>query len=122
MSDVLSRTRAMAWVRTKDRGAGSNDSELKCSGRHKIKGTGGRLRHVCASEGWHTLDDKLIQIEQAKDASQITGLKLLRGYTHHYRIKVATSKYSYRIGVIIRGSTIWLIRFLPRKKVYRKFP
>ncbi len=68
------------------------------------------------------LDDKIIQIEKAKSKDNITGLKMLEGFTHHYRILVKTEKRSYRIGAIIRGDTIWLIRFLPRKKVYDEFP
>lgn len=68
------------------------------------------------------LEDKLIQISKAKTISNIIGLKLLTGYTHHYRIKVITPKFSYRIGAIIRSEKIWLVRFLPRRKIYREFP
>jgi mRNA interferase RelE/StbE len=68
------------------------------------------------------LSDKINQIEAAKDISFITGIKLLRGYTHHYRIAVKTETDSYRIGAIVRNGKIWLVRFLPRKIVYRQFP
>ena len=68
------------------------------------------------------LQDKIRQLEQANDTGTITGLKLLRGYQTHFRIKVITARESYRIGAIIRGSTIWLVRFLSRKKIYQKFP
>lgn len=68
------------------------------------------------------LDEKITQLVTAKDSSHITGLKLLRNYTHHYRIQVKTPKHSYRIGAIIRGQKIWLVRFLPRKIVYKQFP
>ncbi|MCX6198577.1 MAG: type II toxin-antitoxin system RelE/ParE family toxin [Bacteroidetes bacterium] len=68
------------------------------------------------------LDEKLGQIEKAKSVDNVTGLKLLRGYTHHYRILVKTEDMSYRIGAVIRKETIWLVRFLPRKIVYKKFP
>jgi mRNA interferase RelE/StbE len=68
------------------------------------------------------LDDKITQIESAKDISQVTGLKLLLGYSHHYRIIVKSPKYSYRIGAIVRNNTIWLVRFLPRKVIYKTFP
>lgn len=68
------------------------------------------------------LDEKLGQIEQAKSIENITGLKLLRGYSHHYRIQVKTKDMSYRIGAVIRKEIIWLVRFLPRKIVYKKFP
>ena len=68
------------------------------------------------------LDEKIIQIEKAKDISQITGLILLTGFTHHYRIKVDYNKKKYRIGAIIRNNTVYLIRFLHRNSVYNEFP
>jgi mRNA-degrading endonuclease RelE of RelBE toxin-antitoxin system len=66
----------------------------------------------------HMLDDKINQIEKAGTIDNITGLKLLRTYKVHYRLKVETSLQQYRIGAVIRGKTIWLVRFLPRKKIY----
>ena len=68
------------------------------------------------------LREKLEQLEKAPDISQITGLKLLRSYKTHYRIKVITDGSSYRIGAVIRGNTIWLVHFLSRKKIYQRFP
>ena len=68
------------------------------------------------------LQEKINQVKKAEDITHITGLKLLRAYTNHYRIIVKTEKESYRIGAIIRGTKIWLVRFLPRKTVYQKFP
>ena len=68
------------------------------------------------------LDEKIIQIEKAKDISQITGLILLTGFSHHYRIKVDIQKKKYRIGAIIRSNTIYLIRFQTRKAIYSSFP
>ncbi|MER3498774.1 MAG: hypothetical protein C4308_09155 [Chitinophagaceae bacterium] len=54
-----------------------------------------------------SLDNKISQIERAEDILHITGLKLLRSYTNHYRIVVKSAKDSYRIGAIIRGNKIW---------------
>jgi mRNA-degrading endonuclease RelE of RelBE toxin-antitoxin system len=68
------------------------------------------------------LKEKIEHLEKASDISRITGLKLLRGYETHYRIKVITNSESYRIGAVIRGNTIWLVRFLSRKKIYQQFP
>jgi len=68
------------------------------------------------------LQDKISLIKNAADSSHITGLKLLRGYTNHYRIIVKTEKLSYRIGAVIRKETISFVRFLPRKIIYREFP
>ena len=36
----------------------------------------------------HVLDNKITQIERAKDIFHVTGVKLLEGYSHHYRIIV----------------------------------
>ena len=70
----------------------------------------------------HALDSKILQIERAKGLSHITGIILLEGYSHHYRIIVRSQNYSYRIGAIVRGETIWLVRFLPRRIIYKAFP
>jgi len=68
------------------------------------------------------LDTKITQIERAKTISQVTGIKLLEGYSHHYRIVVKSTNHSYRIGAIVRNQTIWLVRFLPRRIIYKSFP
>lgn len=70
----------------------------------------------------HALLGKINQIESAKEISQITGLKKLKGYSNHVRIIVRSKDLSFRIGGILRGKTIWLVRFLPRKKIYKEFP
>ena len=68
------------------------------------------------------LDAKIDQIEKAGNLSQVTGVKLLEGYSHHYRILVKSKNHSYRIGAIIRNETVWLIRFLPRRIIYKALP
>ncbi len=68
------------------------------------------------------LKEKILKIKNADSLDSITGLKLLRGYSHHYRIIIKTGDFSYRIGAMIRGNKIWLIRFLPRSIVYKQFP
>jgi mRNA interferase RelE/StbE len=68
------------------------------------------------------LDNKISQIERAKNLSQVTGVKLLQGYSHHYRVVVKSKNHSYRIGAIVRSETIWLVRFLPRRIIYKSFP
>lgn len=68
------------------------------------------------------LATKLELMEKAPTIEHITGLKSMAGFTTLYRIYVKTAKHSYRIGAIIRGNTIWLIRFLPRNKIYKQFP
>ena len=65
---------------------------------------------------------KLEQIENTPSLHNITGLKVLTGYATHYRIYVKSERQSYRIGAIIRGNSVWLIRFLSRKRIYQQFP
>ena len=87
------------------------------------KGTFDRdIDKVHSKELCLALDTKITQIERAKNLSQVTGAKLLEGYSHHYRIVVKSKSHSYRIGAIVRNETIWLIRFLPRRVVYKAFP
>jgi mRNA interferase RelE/StbE len=88
-----------------------------------VKGTFNRdIDNVRGKEIRHALDVKISQIEKAEDITRITGVILLEGYSHHYRIIVKSKNHSYRIGAIIRGNTIWLVRFLSRKIVYKNFP
>lgn len=68
------------------------------------------------------LQEKLEQLEKSPDATHVTALKALRGYRTHFRIHVRASHVSYRIGAIIRGQSIWLVRFLPRRTIYQQFP
>ena len=63
------------------------------------------------------------EIENAKSISGITGLQKLTDYKVYYRIKLKLSeRENYRLGLAIRGNTVWLGRILPRKKFYRYFP
>ena len=68
------------------------------------------------------LKGKIVQLKDASDISQVTGMKLLKGYVTHYRIKIVTKSTSFRMGVVVRGNTVWLVRFLSRKKIYQNFP
>lgn len=70
----------------------------------------------------NALVKKIEQIKNAEATENITGIKALSGYSTFYRIYVKTTRYSYRIGAVVRKDTIWLVRFLPRKKIYRQFP
>lgn len=65
------------------------------------------------------IDKKIIQIEKAKDISGITGLLLLEGYTHHYRIKLNNKHKQYRILAIIRNNIVYLLRMIQRRIAYQ---
>ena len=64
------------------------------------------------------LRDTILNVENAKNTSQIHNLKKLEKYKAHYRIRVADE---YRIGVIIRGNIVRFVRFGHRNIFYKKF-
>jgi mRNA-degrading endonuclease RelE of RelBE toxin-antitoxin system len=62
-------------------------------------------------------------LKAAKNIDGIYHLKKLKEYTIFYRVKIKfNEKKDYRLVIAIRGNIIWLLRFLPRHKVYDEFP
>lgn len=57
-------------------------------------------------------------IQQAGCIKEIKHIKKLGGSKKHYRIKIG----DYRIGLFIEDKTIFIVRFLHRKEIYRYFP
>jgi mRNA interferase RelE/StbE len=65
----------------------------------------------------------LNNIRAAKKIEGILNCKKLDDYVTLYRVKIKLSvKKDYRIGMMIRGNTVWLTRFLHRNKIYEEFP
>lgn len=58
-------------------------------------------------------------VKSASSIQKIKGLKKLREYKTLYRIRLSDD---YRIGLIIRGSVVWFVRFGHRSSFYSKFP
>ena len=58
------------------------------------------------------------RVEEAKTLQEIGKLKRLRGGELYYRITVG----DYRLGLMLEGDTVILVRFLHRKDIYRYFP
>ncbi|MCH8317432.1 MAG: hypothetical protein IIA88_02880 [Bacteroidetes bacterium] len=63
--------------------------------------------------------EAVINIKKTKNITEIQNLVKLKKYKVHYRIRIAGD---YRIGVIIRGNTVWFARFGHRNNFYKKFP
>ncbi len=62
----------------------------------------------------------VMNVKNASSIIQIQNLKKMRKYQTHYRIRVADD---HRIGIIIRGNTVWFARFGHRNIFYKKlFP
>ena len=66
-----------------------------------------------------TVKESLKKIQEVKTVSEINNLKKLDNFNIYYRIKI---EEDYRMGIIIRGKKIWLIRFGHRSNFYNKFP
>jgi mRNA interferase RelE/StbE len=62
--------------------------------------------------------DVIVNIENAQTLKNILNLKKLKGHTAAYRIKIN----GYRLCLFYENGIMTLVRFLPRKSVYRFFP
>lgn len=66
---------------------------------------------------------KIQHIKLAKSLSAIDNIEKLDKYVVHYRIKIKLSeKENYRLGLIIRGKRVWMVRCEKRNKFYKDFP
>jgi len=66
------------------------------------------------------ISNAVFNVKKASSPAQIFNFKKLRKYRTHYRIKISDD---YRIGVIIKGKTVWFVRFGHRNIFYKKlFP
>jgi mRNA-degrading endonuclease RelE of RelBE toxin-antitoxin system len=57
-------------------------------------------------------------IEQAQSIQQIKHIQKIQGSKNHYRIRIG----DYRMGLFSNGITIYIVRFLHRKEIYKYFP
>lgn len=58
------------------------------------------------------------EIIDSEFLSEIKNIKQLKGSNIHYRVRIG----DYRVGLIFQKNTIYLIRILHRKEIYRFFP
>ena len=57
------------------------------------------------------------QVEQAPTLQKVRNVKKLKSCDRYYRIRVG----DYRLGFTLQKDTVVLMRFLPRKDIYRYF-
>lgn len=60
----------------------------------------------------------LESVERAVGLDEMPHLKKLRGAGSYYRIRIG----DYRMGLIIEGDQVTLVRCLHRREIYRYFP
>jgi mRNA interferase RelE/StbE len=66
-----------------------------------------------------SIHDIIEGIQQAQSISEIKNIKNMEGAKNHYRIKSG----EYRLGLFIdENKTVFIVRFLHRKDIYRYFP
>jgi len=58
------------------------------------------------------------RLEAAETLQEVEGVKRLRGGEGYYRIRIG----DHRLGLVLEGEKVVLVRFLHRKDVYRYFP
>jgi len=58
------------------------------------------------------------QVEGASTTQELGDLKKMSGAGNFYRIRVG----DYRLGVVVEGGQVELVRCLPRRDLYRFFP
>jgi len=76
------------------------------------------LKNLPDKETKKQLQTLIESIEQVDTLEEITQLKKLTGYDHYYRVRVR----DYRVGLLVQGEVVWLVRCLHRKDIYRYFP
>lgn len=65
-----------------------------------------------------TLADTILNIQNVSKPTDIQNIKKLKGAKNFYRVRMG----SYRLGMIIKGEEVTLIRLLHRKDIYKFFP
>ena len=64
------------------------------------------------------LKEIISEIKAVNSISEIKNIRKIEGSPNHYRIKTG----DYRIGLVLFGEKIVLVRCLNRKEIYRYFP
>jgi len=60
----------------------------------------------------------LEEVQNIQNIDQIKNIKKLSGYKGFYRVRIK----DYRVGLYFEDDTLYLVRALHRKEVYRFFP
>jgi len=58
------------------------------------------------------------ELATLKNTKEIKNIVKILGYDNYYRIRIG----DYRLGVEIKNSTLYLLRILHRKEIYKYFP
>ena len=76
------------------------------------------LRQIRDTSVLERLQEVIQEIEAARSIQDLKNLKKLSSESRHYRLRLG----DYRLGLVIEGDTVTLVRILHRKDIYRYFP
>ena len=76
------------------------------------------LRRIRDRDLQRRITRKIQELESASSISEVSGIRSMRGWEHHYRIRIG----DYRMGLAVDGNVVTLLRFLHRRDIYRHFP
>lgn len=64
------------------------------------------------------IQEIILSVEQADTIQEIHNLKKLKSKDNRFRIRLG----DYRLGLTIENDTVFFVRFLHRKEIYKYFP
>ena len=76
------------------------------------------LRRIRDRELQRRIADKIEELEAASSITDVSGIRAMRGWENHYRIRIG----DYRMGLAVDGNVVTLLRFLHRRDIYRYYP
>jgi mRNA interferase RelE/StbE len=76
------------------------------------------LKKIKDKELLKQVKEAVEEVETAQNFLMVSNLKQLKGGDSYFRIKLG----DYRIGLKLEGDTMFFVRFLHRKEIYRYFP
>ncbi len=76
------------------------------------------LRRIKDKGLLNRVKETIEELEQAQSLSEVQEVRKLRGEDHYYRIRIG----DYRLGIIVEGEVVTLVKFLHRRDIYRYFP
>ena len=77
------------------------------------------IRRIRDADLNRRIQRKITEIEAIVTISEVSGIGRLRSASgNHYRVRIG----EYRLGVIVEGDLVTLLRFSHRSDFYRRFP
>lgn len=76
------------------------------------------LRNIKNKDLYNRIKGTIEQMEKAQGLQDVTNLKKLKGGSNYNRIRVG----EYRVGLVVEGDEVTVVRCLDRKEIYKYFP